>query len=383
MRSGRCCRRCGASTCSHCPIRAGSTYTRARARRVDVYASVREGSLTRSRPPRATTRRALRRRAPGLRIAHNGGESARSVRLTVALGLPVYRLPSTSPATRWVRAQAPVTGGVRAPWAYLTWILRAGSYPRSLERRPLARACAAVARPRHRRAADDPSSRTACATCTWAHRGGATRIVAPQAIELRVRVAHARLAAGGRRRIRFGHAVQLGLGAGTLTRFACSGCAWARTTAVEINPCGGCRAGSGFACRTTTRGSPSSSPMPVAGSPARRAASVHALQVDLYDHEAAAPVLDDEVLPRLPHCAGAGRGPDVGQPVRSRGELRDERAPHRAFGAEQVWNLRPTREGNTVVIAARASRCPAVKNSPPVPITSKPGSGCPCASGCA
>ncbi len=31
-------------------------------------------------------------------IAHNGGESARSMRLTRRFGLPVYRLPSTSPA---------------------------------------------------------------------------------------------------------------------------------------------------------------------------------------------------------------------------------------------------------------------------------------------
>ena len=36
---------------------------------------------------------------PALRaIAHNGGESARSMRHARALGLPVYRLPSTSPA---------------------------------------------------------------------------------------------------------------------------------------------------------------------------------------------------------------------------------------------------------------------------------------------
>ena len=31
-------------------------------------------------------------------IAHNGGESARAMRVTQALGLPVRRLPSTSPA---------------------------------------------------------------------------------------------------------------------------------------------------------------------------------------------------------------------------------------------------------------------------------------------
>ena len=36
---------------------------------------------------------------PRLRaIAHNGGESARAMRITGRLGLPVVRLPSTSPA---------------------------------------------------------------------------------------------------------------------------------------------------------------------------------------------------------------------------------------------------------------------------------------------
>lgn len=41
----------------------------------------------------------LPRLAPGLRgLAHNGGESARAMRLTRSFGLPVYRLPSSSPA---------------------------------------------------------------------------------------------------------------------------------------------------------------------------------------------------------------------------------------------------------------------------------------------
>jgi hypoxanthine-DNA glycosylase len=41
----------------------------------------------------------LKRRAPGLAaIAHNGGESARAMRHTQTLGVPVWRLPSTSPA---------------------------------------------------------------------------------------------------------------------------------------------------------------------------------------------------------------------------------------------------------------------------------------------
>ena len=31
-------------------------------------------------------------------VGHNGGESARAMRITGQLGVPVYRLPSTSPA---------------------------------------------------------------------------------------------------------------------------------------------------------------------------------------------------------------------------------------------------------------------------------------------
>jgi hypoxanthine-DNA glycosylase len=67
----------------------------------DVYAScLREGSLDTSiEAPERNDLTSLRRRAPALEaIAHNGGESARSRHITATLGLPVYRLPSTSPA---------------------------------------------------------------------------------------------------------------------------------------------------------------------------------------------------------------------------------------------------------------------------------------------
>jgi hypoxanthine-DNA glycosylase len=67
----------------------------------DVYASCRrEGSLDSAiQSPQRNDLASLRRRAPGLEaIAHNGAESARSLRITAALGLPVHRLPSTSPA---------------------------------------------------------------------------------------------------------------------------------------------------------------------------------------------------------------------------------------------------------------------------------------------
>jgi hypoxanthine-DNA glycosylase len=67
----------------------------------DVYAACRrEGSLDSAIEAAVPNDLAtLRRRAPGLRaVAHNGGESARSMRVTRTLGVPVWRLPSTSPA---------------------------------------------------------------------------------------------------------------------------------------------------------------------------------------------------------------------------------------------------------------------------------------------
>ncbi len=67
----------------------------------DVYASCeREGSLdSRIRQPVLNDFAALQKLCPALEaIAHNGGESFKHLRHTALLGLPVYRLPSTSPA---------------------------------------------------------------------------------------------------------------------------------------------------------------------------------------------------------------------------------------------------------------------------------------------
>ena len=67
----------------------------------DVYASCeREGSLdTAIRQPQVNDFVGLARRCPQLKvIAHNGGESFRHAKYTAALGFPVYKLPSTSPA---------------------------------------------------------------------------------------------------------------------------------------------------------------------------------------------------------------------------------------------------------------------------------------------
>lgn len=67
----------------------------------DVYSACeREGSLdSRIRQPVVNDFSTLQRLCPQLQaIAHNGSESFKHARHTVKLGLPVYRLPSTSPA---------------------------------------------------------------------------------------------------------------------------------------------------------------------------------------------------------------------------------------------------------------------------------------------
>ena len=67
----------------------------------DVYARCRragslDSAITGAEP---NDLRGLAATLPALAaIAHNGGESARAMKVTAALGLPVYRLPSTSPA---------------------------------------------------------------------------------------------------------------------------------------------------------------------------------------------------------------------------------------------------------------------------------------------
>jgi hypoxanthine-DNA glycosylase len=67
----------------------------------DVYAACeREGSLdAHIQNAQPNDLQKLRENCPNLMaIAHNGGESFKHVKITQALGLPVYRLPSTSPA---------------------------------------------------------------------------------------------------------------------------------------------------------------------------------------------------------------------------------------------------------------------------------------------
>jgi spermidine synthase len=157
-----------------------------------------------------------------------------------------------------------------------------------------------------------------------------------------------------------GRAVQLGLGAGAITRFT-HGRLKMDTTAVEINPqvIGACRAwfrlpDDGPRLRVLNMD---------AGhwiADVAEPASVQLLHVDLYDQEAAAPVLDDEDF-----YAGCRRVLAEGGVMAVNLFGRDasfERSAARiaaTFGADQVWSLRATREGNTVVVAGRAVEVPS------------------------
>jgi spermidine synthase len=155
-----------------------------------------------------------------------------------------------------------------------------------------------------------------------------------------------------------GHAVQLGLGAGTITRF-CRQELGLRTTAVELNP------GVIRATRQWFRLPQDDDRLSVVNDDAQHwlerapAQSAQVLCVDLYDHEAAAPVLDSEAFYALCRDVLAHGGLMSVNLFGRRASLAASSARIvRVFGPAQVWCLRPTREGNTVVIAARGVDVP-------------------------
>ena len=87
--------------------------------------------------------------------------------------------------------------------------------------------------------------------------------------------------------------------------------------------------------------------------------TVDALQVDLYDHEAAAPVLDS--LPFYNHCRRL-LTPEGCMTVnlfgRASSFTRSVEKISAAFDKEAVWAFKPTREGNTVVLAQHTASRP-------------------------
>ena len=155
-------------------------------------------------------------------------------------------------------------------------------------------------------------------------------------------------------------AMQLGLGAATLTKF-CYKKLRMTTTAVEINP------QVITACKTWFKLPKNDKRLAVIEADAgleiqrpKHSESVDMLHVDLYDHEAAAPVLDS--LEFYENCYQLlaedgvmtvnlfGRNASYEQSLAKIAE---------AFGPQALWAFRPTKEGNTIVLAQREPTRPA------------------------
>jgi spermidine synthase len=159
--------------------------------------------------------------------------------------------------------------------------------------------------------------------------------------------------------VRRRHAMQLGLGAAALTKF-CHRRLRMKATAVELNP------QVIAACRLWFKLPRDDGRLSVVlGDAAEVAAHEHwrgqvdALQVDLYDQEAAAPVLDSQAFyadcRRLLTEDGCMTVNLFG---RSSSFDRSLARIAAAFGRDAVWAFRPTREGNTIVLAQRTPQRP-------------------------
>jgi spermidine synthase len=81
--------------------------------------------------------------------------------------------------------------------------------------------------------------------------------------------------------------------------------------------------------------------------------------VDLYDHDAASPVLDSAAFYRDCHRLLADGGVmTVNLFGRDASFAHSSARVAAAFGRDQVWAMRPTREGNTVLVAGRGVEVP-------------------------
>ncbi|MDO9434039.1 spermidine synthase [Hydrogenophaga sp.] len=154
-------------------------------------------------------------------------------------------------------------------------------------------------------------------------------------------------------------ALQLGLGSAALTKF-CFKKLRMDTTAIEINP------QVLAVCRQWFK-LPADGPrlrvlLADAGEEIRRADHIgayDALQVDLYDHEAAAPVLDSpDFYADCRHALTDDGCLTVNLFGRDASYERSLQSICAAFGTDAVWAFKPTREGNTVVLAQRTADRP-------------------------
>lgn len=162
---------------------------------------------------------------------------------------------------------------------------------------------------------------------------------------------------------REGHAVQLGLGAAAITRFT-FGVMHMRTTAVELNP------SVIFICRWCFKLPEDSARLKVlemdaedyVGDPSH-ANTVDALCVDLYDQDAASPMLDSAAFYR--QCFALlreGGVMTVNLFGRDASFERSAKSVAKAFGqtadSQNVFSMQPTKEGNTVLVGMKGMSLP-------------------------
>ena len=154
-------------------------------------------------------------------------------------------------------------------------------------------------------------------------------------------------------------ALQLGLGAGSLTKF-CHKLLRMKTKAIELNP------QVLTACRGWFKLPADNARLQVVLADAAQEikkpqwwGTVDALQVDLYDHEAAAPVLDSEAFYAACHRLLTEDGcMTVNLFGRSSSYARSVEKIASVFGQGAIWAFKATREGNTVVLAQRSASRP-------------------------
>ncbi|MDW5442268.1 spermidine synthase [Polaromonas sp. SM01] len=150
------------------------------------------------------------------------------------------------------------------------------------------------------------------------------------------------------------HAMQLGLGSAALTKF-CYKKLKMKTTAVELNP------QVIAACRLWFKLPQDDVRLQVILADAAQEirkpehhGRIDALQVDLYDHEAAAPVLDSaDFYADCREVLSEDGVMTVNLFGRDSSYLSSLEKIAEAFGPESVWAFKPTREGNTIVAAQR------------------------------
>jgi spermidine synthase len=164
------------------------------------------------------------------------------------------------------------------------------------------------------------------------------------------------------------HALQLGLGAGTITK-ACYKTLKMSTTVLEINPA------VVAACQHWFKLPPQDKRLYIIVGDAMKtlqnweqtshifhgqeANFIDCAQVDLYDHEAAAPVLDSQDFYQAVRAVLSDEGiMTVNLFGRSSSFDKSFRQISAVFGEDAVWSFKPTKEGNTVILAQRTPSRP-------------------------